>query len=75
MILGGLINEYQTAAGEPLISHNVRVLEPRKRQRLGGGYLAGAGGVMDGATAASVQFHAYQTMNAVVAISIALKKA
>jgi len=40
-----------------------------------GGYLAGAGGVMDGATAASVQFHAYQTMNAVVAISIVLKKA
>ena len=47
----------------------------RTQQRLGGGYLAGAGGVMDGATAASVQFHAYQTMNAVVAISIALKKA
>ena len=69
------VDEYQTAAGEPLISHNVRVLEPRKQQRLGGGYLAGAGGVMDGATAASVQFHAYQTMNAVVAISIALKKA
>ena len=42
---------------------------------VGGGYLAGAGGVMDGATAASVQFHAYQTMNAVVAISIVLKKA
>jgi putative transposase len=74
-ILGGLINEYQRAAGKPLVSHNVRVLEPHRQQRLGGGYLAGAGGVMDGATAASVQFHAYQTMNAVVAISIALKKA
>ena len=60
---------------KPLVRHHGRVLEPHKQQRLGGGYLAGAGGVMDGATAASVQFHAYQTMNAVVAISIALKKA